>query len=179
VLPGSSTRTPIGLARTVLNPQHHGTPVVDEAAVRRVTVLPELRDHGVRAGPERERFEALGVLGEGGMAQVQLVRDLDIGRTIAIKRLAANAQPSMVQRFVEEIRTIGTPFYLSPEQARGENAGLDQRSDAYALGVVFHELQLWNDPSTSATIVRGVGLKLRPNVPFIGQQGLCQTEFTS
>ncbi|MBT9545862.1 MAG: protein kinase [Candidatus Sericytochromatia bacterium] len=40
----------------------------------------------------------------------------------------------------EKNQMIGTPRYMSPEQARGVNDRLDERSDLFALGLILYEL---------------------------------------
>lgn len=63
---------------------------------------------------------------------------------------------------------LGSPFYLSPEQTRGESYKVDRRSDVFALGVILYELTTGKRPFTgkSAAEVYAQILKARPTPPM-------------
>jgi serine/threonine-protein kinase len=77
----------------------------------RGTVLPRRRPGGSSteaASPMRARFDRVRLLGEGGMGQVELARDNDIRRTVAVKRLKDDACSEEAQlRFADEVRIVG------------------------------------------------------------------------
>jgi len=89
----------------------------------RITVLPRVvsEDAGsLRLEPQtRARYSSRGRLGTGSMGEVELSEDHDIGRPVALKRLAQGYESaSSVARFVDEVRTMGaldhpniTPIY--------------------------------------------------------------------
>jgi serine/threonine protein kinase len=89
------------------------TPSVERgttASARRTVVPRIVHEQGkavlVSATEERYRLEER--IGQGGMGEVNRVFDRDIGRTVAVKSMLAEASgPHGVARFVDEIRTLG------------------------------------------------------------------------
>ncbi|MFT5358896.1 MAG: serine/threonine protein kinase [Polyangiales bacterium] len=77
--------------------------------IRRSTVIPTAnRDDGLLRLEARKvpRYQATEVLGRGGMGEVLLAKDDDIGRTVAVKRTLSNS-PELLARFADEIRFMG------------------------------------------------------------------------
>jgi serine/threonine-protein kinase len=63
-------------------------------------------------------------------------------------------------------QVVGTPAYLSPEQAEGRLDLLDERSDIYGLGAVLYEILTGEPPHSSGTLEEVVQRVLRePMVP--------------
>ncbi len=78
-----------------------------------------------------------------------VLMDWGIAKPVLAKRdAAAGAEAEIAadgdergRRYATRVGSlIGTPAYMSPEQARGDNAKIDARSDIYSAIVLFHEL---------------------------------------
>jgi hypothetical protein len=66
---------------------------------------------------------------------------------------------------------VGTPYYMSPEQAMGEP--LDTRSDVYSLGAMFYEMLAGTRPFDADTVSGVINRHLyEPPVPFPGSLGI-------
>jgi serine/threonine-protein kinase len=85
----------------------------------------------------------------------------DFGIALAVRSARAG-------RFTESGIAIGTPVYMSPEQAMGDP--VDARSDLYSVGCVLYEMLLGVPPYTGADTMAITAQKLVDPVPPIRTQ---------
>ena len=92
----------------------------------------------------------------------------DCSALVADFGIALAASKASGTRMTETGMSLGTPHYMSPEQAMGERE-ITPRSDVYALGAVLYEMLTAEPPFTGATaqavVARVVTESPRPLIP--------------
>ena len=111
-------------------------PVAD--AVRIATEVASALDYAHRHGVVHRDIKPENILIHDGQALVA-----DFGIALAASKAGG-------ARMTETGMSLGTPHYMSPEQAMGERE-ITARSDVYALGAVLYEMLTGEPPFTGAT----------------------------
>ena len=52
------------------------------------------------------------------------------------------------KRMVIQVNTAGTPGYMAPEQAIGDETGYDERTDVYSLGAILFAILMFRSPAS-------------------------------
>ena len=129
-------------------------PVAD--AVRVASEVASALDYAHRHGVVHRDIKPENILLHDGQALVA-----DFGIALAASKASG-------ARMTETGMSLGTPHYMSPEQAMGERE-ITARSDVYALGAVLYEMLTGDPPFTGSTaqavVARVVTESPRPLVP--------------
>jgi serine/threonine-protein kinase len=128
---------------------------VDEA-VRIATEVASALDYAHRHGVIHRDIKPENILLHDGRALVA-----DFGIALAASKASGT-------RMTETGMSLGTPHYMSPEQAMGERE-ITARSDVYSLGAVLYEMLTGDPPFTGSTaqavVARVVTESPRPLLP--------------
>ena len=157
--------------KTTANLQHpHILPLFDSGAADGFLfyVMPYVQGETVRDRIEREKqlpvADAVRIASEVGAALDYAHRHNVIHRDIKPENILLHDGSALVAdfgialaaskaggtRMTETGMSLGTPHYMSPEQAMGERE-ITARSDVYALGCVLYEMLLGEPPFTGPT----------------------------
>jgi tRNA A-37 threonylcarbamoyl transferase component Bud32 len=116
-----------------------GGPLPVEEALRIARQVAGALDHAHRHGVIHRDIKPGNILLEEGHARVA---DFGIARAVTTEDSQIVTQTGV---------TIGTPAYMSPEQASGE-PNLDRRTDIYSLGCVLYEMLAGAPPFTGLNV---------------------------
>ena len=120
-------------------------------ALRIAREVSDALEHAHGLGVIHRDIKPENILLQGGHALVA-----DFGIALAVQHAGG-------QRMTQTGLSLGTPQYMSPEQAMGERV-IDARSDVYALGAVVYEM-LTGDPPFIGSSIQAIVAKVLTEKP--------------
>jgi serine/threonine protein kinase/formylglycine-generating enzyme required for sulfatase activity len=117
-----------------------------DAFARIAQAVAYAHDHGVVHRDLKPENLMTGEFGE------VLVMDWGLARRLSDPAAGHGVDPPSVSRMVDDSQitqhgdVLGTPAYMSPEQARGENTLVGPASDVYSLGAILYHLLAGRPP---------------------------------
>ncbi|HEX5631852.1 MAG TPA: protein kinase [Gemmatimonadales bacterium] len=123
-------------------------------AVRIATEVASALDYAHRQGVIHRDIKPENILLHEGQALVA-----DFGIALAVQQAGG-------ARMTQTGLSLGTPHYMSPEQAMGDKH-VDARADVYALGAVLYEMLAGDPPFTGSSVQAIVARVLSEKVPPI------------
>jgi serine/threonine protein kinase len=135
----------------------------------------DLRQRIDRVVPERQAVQYLRQIASALSAvheQGVLHRDLKPGNimlrkdgSIALIDFGLAKKAKLDAEITGTGEIFGTPYYMSPEQGHGNN--VDERSDIYSLGVIFHEMLTGRKPYRADTAMGIIYLHANAPIPLL------------
>jgi serine/threonine-protein kinase len=132
-------------------------PLPVDDAVRIASEVADALDYAHRHGVVHRDIKPENIMLHDGHA---LVADFGIGK--AVLAAAAEGAQTLTQVGV----SVGTPAYMSPEQAAGDT--IDGRSDLFALGCMLYEMLTGEQPFAGPTIQATIAKRFHHTPPTVG-----------
>lgn len=135
----------------------------------------------INAGIERDEaviyMSQIGAALYGAHSQQIIHRDIkpsnilfrDDGSLALVDFGIAKQMAEIEQQVTKHGQVMGTPYYISPEQATGEK--VDHRGDLYALGVIMYEMLEGKRPYNGNSSMEIMTAHVRDPIPHLSNKG--------
>jgi len=125
-----------------------------EDAIRIAREIADALDHAHAQGIVHRDVKPANIMFEAGHA---VLADFGVAHAV---------EEAKEDRLTRTGTAMGTPAYMSPEQASGEQ-NVDGRSDIYSLGCVLYEMLAGDPPFTGSTPASVLARQVRGQVPLL------------
>jgi eukaryotic-like serine/threonine-protein kinase len=135
----------LGEVKTLLMFQEKNNTFLENPALNQAAKLLVTHQNQLAFGQVFANYKVLTLLGAGGMGEVYLAEDVQLGRKVALKVLPVNLtyNPNLVQRFQKEARAasvLNHPNILTIYEVGQDNTGINYIAAEYIEGETLRQI---------------------------------------